>query len=144
HANNALPQTAQANVNCRILPGHSPAETQQALERIFADPKVTVRYLGGIGGATSTGFPTVLPPPDVMRPLQQVAGEMWPGAPVIPELETGATDSIYTVAAGIPSYGFNGVALDQDDIRAHGKDERVRVSAYDDGVDFTYRFLKAL
>jgi acetylornithine deacetylase/succinyl-diaminopimelate desuccinylase-like protein len=69
---------------------------------------------------------------------------MWPGAPVIPELETGATDSIYTVAAGIPSYGFNGVALDQDDIRAHGKDERVRVKAYDDGVDFTYQFLKAL
>ena len=144
HANNALPQTAQANVNRRILPGHSPAETQQALERTFADPKVAVRYLGGIGGAQSKGFPTVLPPPDVMRPLEQVAAEMWPGAPVIPELETGATDSIYTVAAGIPSYGFNGVALDQDDIRAHGKDERVRIGAYYDGVDFAYRFMKAL
>ena len=144
HANNALPQTAQANVNCRILPGHSAAETEGTLQRVFADPKITVRYLGGIGGSASKGFPTVLPPPDVMRPLEQVAAEMWPGAPVIPELETGATDSIYTVAAGIPSYGFNGVALDQDDIRAHGKDERVRVKAYYDGVDFTYQFLKAL
>jgi acetylornithine deacetylase/succinyl-diaminopimelate desuccinylase-like protein len=144
HANNALPQTAQANVNCRILPGHSPAETQKALERIFADANVSVQFLGGIGGAGSNGFPTALPPPDVMRPLEEVAAQMWPGAPVIPEMETGATDSIHTVAAGIPSFGFNGIALDQDDIRAHGKDERVRVSAYDDGVDFTYRFLKAL
>ena len=59
-------------------------------------------------------------------------------------METGASDSIYTVAAGIPSYGINGIAIDQDDIRAHGNDERVRVSAYFDGVDFYYRFLKAL
>ncbi|HZR22894.1 MAG TPA: M20/M25/M40 family metallo-hydrolase [Vicinamibacterales bacterium] len=144
HAPNALPQTAQANVNCRILPGHSPAETQRALEHVFADPKVTVKYLGGIGGPESKGFPTVAPPPDVMRPLEEVAAELWPGAPVIPEMETGASDSIHTVAAGIPSYGFNGMALDQDDIRAHGKDERIRVKSYYDGVDFTYRFLKAL
>jgi acetylornithine deacetylase/succinyl-diaminopimelate desuccinylase-like protein len=148
HANNALPQTAQAIVNCRILPGHSAAETQQALVRMFADPKVAVRYLGAIGGAAqasdSKGFPTVLPPAEVMRPLEQVAAEMWPGAPVIPEMETGASDSVYTMAAGIPTYGFNGVGLDQDDVRAHGKDERVRVSAYYDGVEFCYRFLKAM
>ena len=148
HANNALPQTAQAIVNCRILPGHSAAETQQALVRVFADPKVAVRYLGPIGGAAqasdSKGFPTVLPPAEVMRPLEQVAAEMWPGAPVIPEMETGASDSVYTMAAGIPTYGFNGVGLDQDDVRAHGKDERVRVSAYYDGVEFCYRFLKAM
>jgi acetylornithine deacetylase/succinyl-diaminopimelate desuccinylase-like protein len=148
HANNALPQTAQAVVNCRILPGHSAAETQQALVRIFADPKVAVRYLGAIGGVAqapdSKGFPTVLPSADVLRPLEQVVAEMWPGVPVIPEMETGASDSIYTMAAGIPSYGLNGVGLDQDDIRAHGKDERVRVSAYYEGVEFCYRFLKAM
>ena len=86
----------------------------------------------------------MLPPADVLRPLEQVAAEMWPGAPVIPGMETGASDSIYTMAAGIPSYGLNGVGLDQDDIRAHGKDERVRVSAYYDGVEFCYRFLKAM
>jgi len=63
---------------------------------------------------------------------------------VIPEMETGASDSVYTMAAGMPSYGINGVAIDQDDIRAHGKDERVRVTAYFAGVDFYYRFLKAL
>ena len=148
HANNALPQTAQAIVNCRILPGHSAAETRQALVRIFNDSKVAVQYLGANGGAAqapdSKGFPTVLPSADVLRPLEQVAAEMWPGAPVIPEMETGASDSVYTMAAGIPSYGLNGVGLDQDDVRAHGKDERVRVSAYDEGVEFSYRFLKAM
>jgi acetylornithine deacetylase/succinyl-diaminopimelate desuccinylase-like protein len=148
HANNALPQTAQAIVNCRILPGHSPAETQRALVHVFADAKVAVQYLGATGGVAqapaSKGFPTVLPSADVLRPLEQVAAEMWPGAPVIPEMETGASDSIYTMAAGIPSYGLNGVGIDQDDIRAHGKDERVRVSAYYDGVEFCYRFLKAM
>ncbi|MGA3237878.1 MAG: M20/M25/M40 family metallo-hydrolase [Bryobacteraceae bacterium] len=152
HANNALPQTAQAIVNCRILPGHSPAETEQALVRVFGDPKVTVRYVGAIGAADrvsdqaadSKGFPTVLPSPEVLLPLERVAAEMWPGAPVIPEMETGASDSIYTMAAGIPSYGINGVGIDQDDIRAHGKDERVRVTSFFDGVDFYYRFLKAM
>ena len=69
---------------------------------------------------------------------------MWPGIPIIPIMETGASDSIYTMAAGIPSYGVHGVGIDQDDVRAHGKDERVRVSAFDDGVEFYYRFLKAV
>ncbi|MGA7236221.1 MAG: M20/M25/M40 family metallo-hydrolase [Bryobacteraceae bacterium] len=148
HANNALPQTAQAIVNCRILPGHSPAETEQTLVRVFADPKVKVQFLSADGGVEkspdSKGFPTVLPPPDVLHPLEKVASEMWPGAPVIPDMETGASDSIYTVAAGIPTYGINGVGIDQDDVRAHGKDERIRIAAYDQGVEFCYRFLKAL
>lgn len=69
---------------------------------------------------------------------------MWKGVPVIPDMETGASDSIYTIAAGLPSYGVNGVAIDQDDIRAHGRDERVRVSSYYDGVEFYYRYLKAV
>jgi acetylornithine deacetylase/succinyl-diaminopimelate desuccinylase-like protein len=148
HANNALPQTAQAIVNCRILPGHSPEETRQQLIGMLNDPKVEVKYLGAIGGTerdpNSKGFPTVLPSPEVLRALDRVAAEMWPGAPVIPEMETGASDSIYTMAAALPSYGINGVAIDQDDIRAHGKDERVRVSSYFDGVEFYYKFLKAL
>jgi len=148
HANNALPQTARANVNCRILPGHSPEETRQALVRVLDDPKVSVQYVDGSGtpgpAPDTKGFPTVLPPPEVLRPLEQVAAEMWPGAPVIPNMETGASDSIYTMAANLPSYGINGVGIDQDDVRAHGKDERVRVSAYYDGVEFYYRFLKAM
>lgn len=148
HANNALPQTAQANVNCRILPGHSPAETERTLIGIFADPKVSVQYLADNGeerrSPDSKGFPTVLPSTEVLRPLERVAAGMWPGAPVIPNMETGASDSIYTVAAGIPTYGVNGVGIDQNDIRAHGKDERVRVSSFYDGVEFYDRFLKAM
>jgi acetylornithine deacetylase/succinyl-diaminopimelate desuccinylase-like protein len=86
----------------------------------------------------------VLPPPEVLLPLEKVAAELWPGAPVIPEMETGASDSIHTMAAGLPSYGINGIGIDQDDIRAHGKDERIRVTSFYDGMEFYYRFLKAL
>jgi len=150
HANNALPQTAQANVNCRILPGHSREEVRQDLIRIFADPAVTVAYMDPATNEPQERAPAAkaLPPPpvrsDVMQPLERIAAEMWPAAPVVPEMETGASDSIYTMAAGIPSYGVSGVAIDRDDVRAHGKDERVRVSAYFDGVVFCYRYLKAL
>jgi len=148
HANNALPQTAQAIVNCRILPGHSAEETQRALIRVLDDPKVAVQYLNATGEKdrvpSSKGFSTLPPALQVLQPLERVAAELWPGAPVIPYMDTGASDSIYTVAAGMPSYGISGVGIDQDDVRAHGKDERVRVSSYFEGVDFYYRFLKAL
>ncbi len=149
HANNALPQLAQANVNCRILPGHSAEEIRQALIRMFADPKVVVQYVDNAGNIFDRApgkqaFSPVLPPPEVLKPLERVAAEMWPGAPVIPEMETGASDSVYTIPAGMPSYGVNGLAIDQDDIRAHGRDERVRVSSYYDAVEFYYRYLKAL
>jgi acetylornithine deacetylase/succinyl-diaminopimelate desuccinylase-like protein len=149
HANNALPQQAQAIVNCRILPGHSMEEVRQELIRVFADPKITVKYVDNayrvLDRAPETkAFAPVLPPAEVMRPLERVTDTMWPGAPVIPEMETGASDSVYTIAAGIPSYGISGVALDEDDVRAHGKDERVRVGSFYDGVEFYYRYLKAL
>jgi acetylornithine deacetylase/succinyl-diaminopimelate desuccinylase-like protein len=149
HANNALPQQAQAIVNCRILPGHAMEEVRQELIRIFADPKITVKYVDNAGHVVdrapqTKAFAAVLPPAEVMQPLERVTDAMWPSAPVIPEMETGASDSVYTIAAGIPSYGVSGVALDQDDVRAHGKDERVRVSSFYDGVEFYYRYLKAL
>lgn len=149
HANNALPQLAQANVNCRILPGHPAEEVRQELVRIVADPKVAVRAStdsGAISGQAPerVAFSPLMPPAEVLQPLARVADELWPGAPVIPEMETGASDSVHTIAAGMPSYGIGGVAIDQNDIRAHGKDERIRASAYYDGVEFYYRYLKAL
>jgi acetylornithine deacetylase/succinyl-diaminopimelate desuccinylase-like protein len=149
HAPNALPQSAQANVNCRILPGHSPEEVRQDLIRIFADPKVAVRFVDPSSGKPVDRAPDTksFPPPpvrrDVMKPLERIADEMWPAAPIVPEMETGASDSIYTMAAGIPSYGISGVAIDRDDVRAHGRDERLRVNSYYEGVDFYYRYLKA-
>jgi acetylornithine deacetylase/succinyl-diaminopimelate desuccinylase-like protein len=150
HAENALPQRAQATVNCRILPGHSAEEVQEELVRMFADPKVSVRYVSATTGEVSDRAPDLkapLPPAplrQVWEPLERIAHEMWPGAPVIADMDTGASDSIYTLAAGMPSYGVSGVAIDRDDVRAHGKDERVREESFYDGVVFYYRYLKAL
>jgi acetylornithine deacetylase/succinyl-diaminopimelate desuccinylase-like protein len=148
-ANNALPQHAQAIVNCRILPGHAMEEIRQKLIGIFADPQVTVKYVDNSyqvfdHAPETTAFAPILPPAEVMQPLERVTDAMWPSAPVIPEMETGVSDSVYTIAAGIPSYGISGIALDQDDVRAHGKDERVRASSFYDGVQFYYLYLKAL
>jgi len=149
HAPNALPAMAQANVNCRILPGHSQEETRQTLIGLFADPKLMVEYVSDDGtvAGTAPDRKSLPPPPvreDVFGPLREVTNELWPGIPVIPVMSAGASDSIYTMAAGIPSYGIGGVGIDFDDDRAHGKDERVRVESYYSGVEFYYLYLKAL
>ena len=148
-ANNALPQLAHAIVNCRILPGHSRAEVQDILVRVLADPKITVQYVAPDGrlqdhAPNSKALPPLKPSPEVMQSLERVAAEMWPGAPVVPTMSTGASDGVYTNAAGLPTYGISGVAIDVNDVRAHGRDERVRVESFYRGVDFYYRFLKAL
>jgi len=148
HANNALPQRALANVNCRILPGHSREEVRQTVIRILTDPKIEVSYASS-GGALdsdpdSRGLPPVELRPDVMKPLERLCAQMWPGAPLVPTMATGASDSVYTNAASIPSYGVSGVAIDMDDVRAHGRDERLRIQSFYQGVDFYYNYLKAL
>jgi acetylornithine deacetylase/succinyl-diaminopimelate desuccinylase-like protein len=147
HANNALPQTAQANVNCRILPGHSLEEVRLDLERVVADPKITVQFREVSGALVDhapdqRGFEPPPPRKEVFDPLNQVVSEMWPGTPVIIDMATGASDGKYTNAAGMPTYAVSGVGFDWDDIRAHGKDERERVDWFLGGVDFYYRFLK--
>jgi acetylornithine deacetylase/succinyl-diaminopimelate desuccinylase-like protein len=149
HAPNALPQRAEANVNCRILPGHSLEEIRLELVEMFRDPTLSVRYRNDAGELSDHGpeRKAMAPPPlrtDVTRSLRDVAGRLWPGTPVIPMMMTGASDSVHTMAAGIPSYGINGVAIDRDDVRMHGKDEPVRVESYYTGVEFYYQFLKQL
>jgi acetylornithine deacetylase/succinyl-diaminopimelate desuccinylase-like protein len=149
HANNALPQRAQATVNCRIVPGHDAEEIRQELVRVVADPKIEVKYIGAIGEVTDRGSArqAYAPPalrPEVFETLDKVAAAMWPGAPVIPTMATGASDGVYTNAAGMPTYGVSGLALDRDDVRAHGKDERLGAESFYTGVDFYYRFLKAV
>lgn len=149
HANNALPQTAQANVNCRILPGHSPEEVRQQFIRLFDDPKLTVKYVSDAGDVfdTAPDRKAIVPPPpipEVFNPLTKVAAKFWPGAPIIPIMENGASDSIYTAAAGIPSYGISGIGLERGDVRAHGQDERLPVESYYKGLEFYYEYLKAL
>ncbi len=149
HAPNALPAAAEANVNCRILPGHSPEEIRQVLIKLFADPKLTVEYVADDGTVSATAplRTSMAPPPlrqDVFVPLREVTAKLWPGIPIIPVMNAGASDSIYTMAAGIPSYGIGGVGIDFDDDRAHGRDERVRVESYFTSVEFYYLFLEAL
>jgi len=149
HANNALPQLARANVNCRILPGHSAEETRLKVIEVLADSNITVKYVGEDGQILDTavskqGMQRPELRADVLKSLEKVAAQMWPGVPVIPSMGTGASDAVYASQAGLVAYEANGVAVDRDDLRAHGKDERLRVEAFDRGVDFYYPFLKAV
>ena len=149
HAPNALPGMATANVNCRILPGHSQEETRQTLIKIFDDPKLKVEYMADDGTLSETvpNRQSLAPPPvreDVFGPLREVTATLWPGIPVVPSMMVGASDSIYTMQAGLPSYGIGGAGIDFDDDRMHGRDERIRVESFYKSVEFYYLYLKAL
>ncbi|PYV81853.1 MAG: peptidase M20 [Acidobacteria bacterium] len=149
HANNALPGRAEAVVNCRILPGHSKQEVRDEFIRIFANPKISVRYITSAGEILDT-IPdqrAFAPPPlraDVFDSIMTVSAKLWPGIPVFPTMATGASDGVYTMAAGLPTYGISGVQQERDDHREHGRDERVSVEGFYKGVDFYYQFLKTL
>ncbi len=148
-ANNALPQMAQAIVNCRIFPGHSPEEIRQQLISLFGDPKLEVKYVSDAGGVFDTApeRKAIVPPPpipEVFGPLTRITQAIWPGVPVTPIMENGASDSIYFAQAGIPSYGYSGIALELDDDRAHGQDERLPIDSYWKSLDFFYAFAKAV
>ncbi|MGB7226330.1 MAG: M20/M25/M40 family metallo-hydrolase, partial [Candidatus Acidiferrales bacterium] len=139
HANNALPQDASAIVNCRIFPGGTQEATQKTLVRILEDAQIKVSAVAP--PHTSPASPLRK---DVLEADEKVVGEMWPGTPVIPTMETGATDGYRLRDAGIPTYGISGVFIDMNDVRAHGRDERILESSFYEGVDFFYRYIKAL
>jgi len=147
HAPNALPQMARANVNCRIFPGEDPKAIRETLERVAGDPKVTVTEVQQIG-PDGMPVPAVnVPPspllPEVIQTEERVVQSMWPGLPVVPTMSTGASDGRYLRVAGIPTYGIACLFFEQDDNRAHGKDERIGVQDYYDGVECGYRLLRA-
>jgi len=149
HARNALAQTAEANVNCRIFPGHSPEEIRQQLIALFSDSKLGVKYVSDAGEVSDVApdRKAIVPPPpikEVFDPLTRITDQIWPGIPVTPVMENGASDSIYFAQAGIPSYGYSAIALERDDDRAHGQDERLPVDSYWKSLDFFYAFSKAL
>jgi acetylornithine deacetylase/succinyl-diaminopimelate desuccinylase-like protein len=148
HAPNALPQTARANVNCRIFPGEDPEEVRKALEHVANDPKVTVTIVSQ-RSADGKIVPVVgVPPspllPEVMHALEKTLNASWPGVPLIASMSTGATDGRITRIAGIPTYGISCMFFDRNDIRAHGKDERLGVQDFYDGVDFNYKLIREL
>jgi len=143
HANNALPGMARANINCRILPGHTPNEVQSTLEKVIADSKISISQVAAPGaGLRSNPLSTLQP--EVMHAIEKVVNEMWPGVPVVPVLDAGASDGAISRAAGYTTYGIPGVFMDVDDDRSHGRDERIRVASFYSGLDFYYRLVKTL
>ena len=139
HAENALPQRAQAVVNCRILPNDVPAEVRTTLDSIIADSQVVITPL-----ADAKPSPPSPLTPEVLGPIERITQDMWPGVAVIPIMSAGATDGLYLRNAGIPVYGVSGIFRERGDNRAHGQDERILVSAFFDGQEFLYRLTKAL
>ena len=139
HATNALPQLATANVNCRILPGVSPSSVRDRLVEVLADPKIKVSFVGD----ANPSKPSPLRP-DVMTVVESLTKEMFPGVIVVPVMSTGATDGLFLRNGEIPTYGIDGTFGDIDDVRAHGKDERVGVKQFFEGLEFQYRLITAL
>jgi acetylornithine deacetylase/succinyl-diaminopimelate desuccinylase-like protein len=139
HANNALPQMAGANVNCRILPGVSPASVKDKLIEVLADPKIAVAFVD----EARPSKPSPLRP-EVMNVVESLTRQLYPGVIVVPVMSTGATDGLYLRNSEIPTYGVDGTFGDMDDVRAHGKDERVGVKQYFEGLEFQYRLIKEL
>jgi acetylornithine deacetylase/succinyl-diaminopimelate desuccinylase-like protein len=138
HATNALPQRARANINCRIFPGIAQETVRQQLEQLVADPKVKVITL-------ETRGPSSPPPPltrEVLGPVEKLAAEFWPGVPVLPILQPGATDGQFLNAAGIPTYGFEPVFVGPDLGNIHGLNEYVSVQSLLQGREFLYRLVK--
>jgi acetylornithine deacetylase/succinyl-diaminopimelate desuccinylase-like protein len=133
HALNALPQRVTANVNCRILPGEDPAAVQQTLALAIDDPKISIKPVK----PAKPSPPSPLTPP-IMQTITRITEEMWPGVAVVPVMSTGATDGLYFRQAGIPIYGVSGLFGDMDDVRAHGRDERIGIKDYYDGQEFLW------
>jgi acetylornithine deacetylase/succinyl-diaminopimelate desuccinylase-like protein len=139
HAENALPQRAKATVQCRMMPGDSAEHVEQALIDTLQDPGIAV----AIDQAPIVS-PESPPTPAIMGRIAAVTHSMWPGVPLIPTMATGFSDDRQTRNAGIPSYDVSGVWIDANENRAHGRDERVGVRAFDESVEFTYRLIKAI
>ena len=139
HARNALPQSAVANVNCRILPGHSAEEVRQALIAAIADPKVEVKLAD-----KEVAGPRAQIDPAFLASVERVSARMYPGVPVVPTMSSGATDSKYYRLEGIPAYGVSGIFSDIDDVRAHGRDERLGVKQFYEGQEFLWRLIVEL
>jgi acetylornithine deacetylase/succinyl-diaminopimelate desuccinylase-like protein len=138
HAENALPQAARATVNCRILPGEPAADVEATLRRLAADDRISV----------STVYAPIPSPPSpltpaIMGPLERLVADQFPGVPIVPVMEAGATDGLFLRNAGIPTYGVSAVFEDPSDIRAHGRDERIGVQSFFDALEFWHRMLRA-
>ena len=138
HANNALPQTATANINCRIAPGETVDAVQKVIEATVADPAVKVTLVPPIRPTPGS------PPLDakIVEPARKLAAEMFPGVPMVPVMSTGASDAIFLYARGIPTYGVPGIFSDADYGGIHGLNERISVRSIYDGRDYLHRLVR--
>jgi acetylornithine deacetylase/succinyl-diaminopimelate desuccinylase-like protein len=133
HAENALPQSATAVVNCRLLPGDKSDDVEATLKKVLADPKINVSVM--TPAKTSRYVPMNK---TVLGAITADTTKHWPGLPVVPEMATGASDGVYLNVAGIPTYAVSGIFGDEDDVRAHGRDERILVKSFYDALGFVY------
>jgi acetylornithine deacetylase/succinyl-diaminopimelate desuccinylase-like protein len=139
HAANALPQTAGARINCRILPDETPQDVEAALRRAVADDKVEVS-ISDAGGAS----PMSPMREDLLGATRTLTSQFWPGVAALPYMVMGGTDGSALRKAGIPSYGVQGIFYESADIRFHGRDERVGVREFYEAQEFLYRLIKEL
>jgi acetylornithine deacetylase/succinyl-diaminopimelate desuccinylase-like protein len=138
HAINALPQSARATINCRLLPGTTEAEVVKKIREVLNDSQIVVSVtVPLINGSVSPLTP------EISKTVERVTQQLWPGIPVLPILGVGASDGKYLRTAGMPTYGISGVFLDVDDFRMHGKDERIRVEDFYEGLKYQYELIRA-
>ena len=138
HAENALPQTAEATINCRIIPGVEPSAVKAQLKKIIANPEIEITSVWDTIWSSPSDLSLVMPD------VEAVTTSMWPGVIVVPVMSTGGTDGTFLRAEGIPTFGVSGIFTDVDDNRQHGKDERIGVKQYFEAQEFIYRLVKKI
>jgi acetylornithine deacetylase/succinyl-diaminopimelate desuccinylase-like protein len=142
HAYNALPQKATANVNCRMVPTSSSAEVRATLTRVVGDTGIKISNTQ----TTEPDFPKSTLPvdPTLLAATTDITRSMFGDIPVVPTMSTGATDSHYLRAVGIPSYGVSGIFSTPGETNAHGRDEKLRVKSYYDGLEFLDQLVRRI
>lgn len=138
HAENALPQRASATVNCRILPGINPDSVKNTLSQVIDNYNISITPINEPNASPASPLTE-----EVMAPIMAISEQLWPGVTVVPVMSTGATDGLFFRKAGIPVYGVSGIMVDVNDNRTHGRDERIRVSSFLEGLEFQERLLRA-
>jgi acetylornithine deacetylase/succinyl-diaminopimelate desuccinylase-like protein len=139
HAENALPQLASATVNCRILPVENPNDIQKTLEGVLADPTIKISRMAEPVLAQQKPMD-----PKIVKLVKDTSQKIWPKVPMLISMSTGGSDSLFLLRAGMPVYNTGGLWIDEKEIRAHGRDERISTKWFDQGADFMYELVTAI